>query len=1019
MLAALTTIFISLTLSGCVGLTGAGTPAANQSTNNSSSTGSLAANATSFTFGNVATGSSSSKSLTLTNTGTAAVTISQGTITGTGFTVVGGISTMSIQAGQSRTFQIQFVPQTTGAASGSLTIATGGSSSSLDISLSGTGMTPLAITTPPSNQSVLAGQTATFSVAATGSGTVTYQWKKNGASIGGATYASYTTPATTASDNAAQFTVSVSDNSGGSVSATATLSVTSAPVAPSITTQPASHSVNVGQTATFTVAAAGTATLTYQWSKNGSAIGGATSASYTTPATTVSDNGASFMATVSNSAGSIITNTAILTVTVPPAITTQPASHAVNVGQTATFTVAATGTPTLSYQWLKNGAAISGATSTSYTTPATAGSDNGALFTVTVTNGSGNVTSNAATLTVNVPPSISAQPSNQTVNVGQTANFAVTATGTATLTYQWKKNGTAISGATSASYTTPATASSDSGSSFTVTVTNSFGNSTSNAASLTVNVPPTITAQPGNQTVAVGQTATFTVAATGSGTLIYQWRKNGTAISGATSASYTTPATAGSDNGSSFTVTVTGSTGNITSNSATLTVNAPPAITSQPANQTVNSGQAATFTVTASGTATLTYQWSKNGSVIGGATSASYTTPVTSASDSGSSFAVTVTNGSGSITSNTATLTVNVVPTITSQPVSQTVAAGQTATFSVSATGSGTLTYQWKKNGTAIGGATSPSYTTPATSASDSGALFTVTVTGTSGITSNAATLTVNVPPSITAQPVNKNVMSGQTATFNVTASGTATLTYQWSKNGSAIGGATSASYTTPATGSSDNGAQFTVTVTNAAGSATSNAATLTVNTGTYILNASTSSLGFSSVTIGGSSTLGVTFTNAGNSNVTISGVSISGAGYTASGVSSGQILTPGQTATLNVTFTPASAGSLPGSATVTSNATNSPSTISFTGTGVQPVSHAVTLNWGASTSSVAGYNVYRSTVSGGPYTKQNSSLISTTSYTDSSVQGGQTYFYVVTSVDSTSMESTFSNEVSATIPTP
>jgi hypothetical protein len=1000
-------------------LTGAGTPAANQSTNNSSSAGTLAANATSFTFGNVATGSSSSQSLTLTNTGATAVTISQGTVTGTGFTVVGGISTMSIPAGQSHTFQIQFVPQTTGVVTGSLTIAAAGSSSPLAISLSGTGMTALAITTPPYNQSVLAGQPATFSVAATGTGTVTYQWKKNGTAIGGATYASYTTPATTASDNGAQFTVAVSDNSGGTVTATASLSVTSAPVAPSITTQPASQSVNVGQSATFTVAAAGTATLTYQWSKNGSAISGATSASYTTPATTASDNGALFMATVSNSAGSIITNTATLTVTVPPSITTQPASQTVNAGQTATFTVAASGTPTLSYQWLKNGAAISGATSTSYTTPATAGSDNGALFTVTVTNGSGNVTSNAATLTVNVPPSISTQPANQTVNVGQTATFAVTATGTATLTYQWKKNGSAISGATSASYTTPATASSDSGSSFTVTVTNGFGNVTSSAATLTVNVPPTITAQPANQTVAVGQTATFSVAATGSGTLTYQWKKNGTAIGGATSASYTTPATSASDNGASFTVTITGNSGNITSNAATLTVNAPPSITAQPANQTVNAGQTATFTVTATGTATLTYQWSKNGSAISGATSASYTTPATSASDSGSSFTVTVTNGSGNVTSNAATLTVNVVPTITTQPVSQTVAAGQTATFSVGATGSGTLTYQWKKNGTAISGATSASYTTPATAASDNGALFTVTVTGTSSISSNAATLTVNVPPSITTQPVNKTVMSGQTTTFTVTASGTATLTYQWSKNGSAIGGATSASYTTPAAAGADNGAQFTVTVSNAAGSVTSNAATLTVNTGTYILNASTSSLSFSSVTIGNNSILGVTFTNAGNSNVTISGVSISGAGYNASGVSSGQILTPGQTATLNVTFTPASAGSLPGSATVTSNATNSPSTVSFTGTGVQPVSHAVTLNWAASTSSVAGYNIYRSTVSGGPYTKLNSSLISTTSYTDSSVQAGQTYFYVVTSVDSTGTESTFSNEVSATIPTP
>jgi fibronectin type 3 domain-containing protein len=119
----------------------------------------------------------------------------------------------------------------------------------------------------------------------------------------------------------------------------------------------------------------------------------------------------------------------------------------------------------------------------------------------------------------------------------------------------------------------------------------------------------------------------------------------------------------------------------------------------------------------------------------------------------------------------------------------------------------------------------------------------------------------------------------------------------------------------------------------------------------------------------------------------------------------------------LNVTFTPSATGSVTGSVTVTSNATNSPSTISLTGTGVQPVSHSVTLSWTASTSAVSGYNVYRSSVSGGPYTKLNSSLVTTTSYTDATVQAGQTYYYVVTSVDSSGNESAYSTEVSATVP--
>jgi hypothetical protein len=879
---------------------------------------------------------------------------------------------------------------------------------------------PPSITTQPVSRTVTVGQTAAFSVTAAGTGTLTYQWAKNGTVIYGATSASYMTPAAVASDNGASFTVTVTGNAG-TVTSNAALLAVNAP--PSITTQPVSQTVTAGQTAMFSVAATGTATLTYQWAKNGTAISGATAASYTTPATIVGDSGSSLTVTITNSVSSVTSNAATLTVNVPPAITSQPASESVTAGQTATFAVAATGSGTLSYQWKKNGTVISGATTPSYTTPATVTGDSGSTFTVTVTSSVGSMTSNAATLTVTVAPvapSITTQPASQTVTAGQTATFSMTATGTATLTYQWAKNGTAISGATAASYTTLATVAGDSGSSFTVTVTNSISNVTSNAATLTVNVPPSITTQPVSQTVTAGQTATFTVAATGSETLSYQWKKNGTTISGATTASYTTPAAVAGDNGASFTVSVTDTVTSVTSNAAILTVNAPPSITTQPSNQTVNAGQTATFSMAATGTATLTYQWSKNGTAISGATAFSYTTPPTVAGDTGSSFAVTVTNSISSVTSNAATLTVNVPPSITTQPLSQTVTAGQTATFTVTATGTGTFAYQWKKNGTSISGATSASYTTPATVAGDNGASFTVTVMGNAGnVTSSAATLTVNVSPSITSQPASTSVTAGQTATFSVTATGTATLTYQWTKNGIAITGATAASYTTPATTSSDNSTQFAVTVSNSAGNITSNVATLTVTAGTQLLNANQSTLSFGSVNLGSSSIMSVTFTNGGNSSITISGVSLSGAGYTASGISTGQILTAGQPATLNVTFTPASTGSLPGSVSVASNATNSPSAITLSGTGVQPVSHSVTLTWTASTSAVSGYNVYRSTISGGPFAKLNSSLITTTSYTDSTVQAALTYYYVVTSVDSTGVESAFSTQVSATIPTP
>jgi hypothetical protein len=212
---------------------------------------------------------------------------------------------------------------------------------------------------------------------------------------------------------------------------------------------------------------------------------------------------------------------------VAPAITTQPTSHTVTAGQTASFSVAATGTAPLSFQWKKNSAAISGATSSSYTTPATATSDNSAQFTVTVSNTVGSATSSAATLTVSaaaVAPSISAQPTNQTVTAGQAATFSVTAAGTAPLSYQWKKGGTPISGATSASYTTPATTTSDSGGQFTVTVSNTAGSVTSDVAMLTVNAAtPTLqiaTAQ--LPSGFIGLSYSSTLSATG-GSTPYTW----------------------------------------------------------------------------------------------------------------------------------------------------------------------------------------------------------------------------------------------------------------------------------------------------------------------------------------------------------------------------------------------------------------------------------------------------------------------------------------------------------------
>ena len=429
-------------------------------------------------------------------------------------------------------------------------------------------------------------------------------------------------------------------------------------------------------------------------------------------------------------------------------ISSQPADQTVNAGQTATFSVAATGTGSISYQWRKDGNDIAGATQSSYSFAATS-IDNDTVFAVAVSNASGTLLSNNASLWVLSAPAIRSQPAARTVTAGQIATFSVEATGTAPLRYQWRKNGSNISGATSSTYTTPGASLGDSGAQYSVVVSNAVNTVTSNSAALTVSqatVAPAINSQPASQTVDAGQTATFIVAATGTGSISYQWRKDGNDIAGATQSSYSFAATS-IDNDTVFAVAVSNASGTLLSNNASLWVLNAPAIRSQPAARTVTAGQTATFSVEATGTAPLRYQWRKNGSNISGATSSTYTTPGASLGDNGAQYSVVVSNAVNTVTSNSAALTVSqatVAPAINTQPANRTVTAGGTATFSVTATGTGPFNYQWKKGGTDISGATSSSYTTPATSSADSGAQYSVVVSNSAGtVTSSSATLSV------------------------------------------------------------------------------------------------------------------------------------------------------------------------------------------------------------------------------------------------------------------------------------
>ena len=469
-------------------------------------------------------------------------------------------------------------------------------------------------------------------------------------------------------------------------------------------------------------------------------------------------------------------------------------------------------------------------------------------------------------------------------------------------------------------------------------------------------VAPTITTPPANQTVAAGQTATFTVVAGGTAPLSYQWQKNGANITGATSASYTTPITTTADSGSAFAVVVTNTAGTVTSAAATLTVTAAavaPTITTQPANQTVTAGQTATFTVVAGGTAPLSYQWQKSGVNIAGATSASYTTQVTTTTDSGSTFDVVVTNTAGTVTSAAATLTVNAAPTPAIQVNPTSINFGNDVV------------------GTNL-----------------SQALI-IRNTGTAALTITQVNPTVSVF-SVSGFSLPLNVAAGQQTTI--------TVAFRPTTAGAVSGNLSM--------------------VSNAPGSPTSIGLSGTGVAATLTLNMTPTSLSFGNVTTGTSSASeNVTITNTGNANITISQISVSGTGYSLTGGSTPVTLTPSQNLILVAQFSPLAAGSVSGSISIVSNASGSPASVTLSGTGVAPVQHSVTLSWNGSTSVVSGYNVYRSTVSGSSYVKVNTSLDSGLGFTDTTVQSGTTYYYVTTAVDASNNESAFSNEVPAVIP--
>ncbi|MGB7570116.1 MAG: immunoglobulin domain-containing protein [Chitinivibrionales bacterium] len=341
-----------------------------------------------------------------------------------------------------------------------------------------------------------------------------------------------------------------------------------------------------------------------------------------------------------------------------PVIGTISGNKETCINVAAVFSVSATGSQPLKYQWMKGTAAAPGnSTDSIYSITPLSIADAGSFYCM-VSNGiSPDAQSQNMTLTVDSPPaisSISASPSTMPVCSGSQVAFTVAATGTSPLTYSWKKNGSAISTApNSATYTISAVAASDSGQ-YSCTVSNGCTQSaTSSNVHLTITMPPTISAPTANTTISkiVGDTVTLTVTASGTGSLSYQWYKGSTTV-GTNSSSFPIKPIAFTDSGA-YTCAVSTGCGSVTSKIITLSVSSRPTITTQPPSQTLYLNQSATFTVVATGVPQPTYQWRKNGGNITGANNASYTISSPGISDSGK-YTVNVTNNAGMVISDTA-----------------------------------------------------------------------------------------------------------------------------------------------------------------------------------------------------------------------------------------------------------------------------------------------------------------------------------------------------------------------------
>ncbi|MDR1679509.1 MAG: Ig-like domain-containing protein [Prevotellaceae bacterium] len=648
------------------------------------------------------------------------------------------------------------------------------------------------ISMQPQGGAICAGANLPLSVSATGEGTLTYEWLFNGIAAPGVNNLS-----TYSATAAGAYSVRVTGECGTPV--LSDIAVVSLKATTQIIDQPVGGALCTGSNLRLSVEATGEGILSYQWKHDGNPITGASNANYNISNAQLADAG-NYTVDVSDACGiTVSSSVAVVTIKAATAISTQPVGGAICSGDGLPISVVATGEAPLTYQWKKNGLNITGAMSATYT------AFEAGTYSVDVTGACGTaVPSDNAVVTLNAETKINTQPQGGAICAGDNLTLNVDAGGQGTLTYEWRLNGAAAPGVNNtASYTATAAGS------YTVVVTGACGASVTSApAVVTLKAATVINIQPVGGAICAGSGLPMSVVATGEGTLNYQWKLDGANVGG-NSASYTALAAG------SYTVEVTGVCGAaVPSNAAVVTLKAATAITTQPAaSSSICLGEGAALSVVATGEAPLTYQWKKNGLNITGAMSATYT-----AFEAGT-YSVDVTGACGTaVPSDNAVVTLKAETKISMQPQGGAICAGTNLPMSVSATGEGTLTYEWLFNGIAAPGINNlPTYT-----ASVAGN-YSVRVTGECGspVLSETAVLTIKAATQIIEQPVGAALCPGSNLRLSVEATGEGILSYQWKHDGNPITGAANANYSINNAQFADAG-NYTVDVSDACGTTVS-----------------------------------------------------------------------------------------------------------------------------------------------------------------------------------------------------